>query len=472
MALTSRTIAQFRQSILDAFTVYRPGDSVEEGSDAWCIANAVAIQLYRDQQRDLEIGTWITPLNAVGAQLDAHGQRWLPPTAQRKGATKWGGQIRLTALAGLPAFGAGKIGTAGNGQSYITTEAVGAGHWTGPGGTADVNADAVVAGTAANQGDGTTLTLASPPAGVSPSATLIVNVNTTLGTDAESDTDWRSRVLGATVNRPGAGNAGQWIEWAESVPGVYKAFCYKRFYGLTTVVVVLLGPPGTRVSGITGAIITAVETKLAAEKPTGHTPTVLVLQPTYLAVVAAITPKTGYGPDWTGTLAEDPAQASTTTKVYTTTDPAASPNFLAHGMRVVCKTNAVLNATEERIVDVVGPGHYFTVTVPFSAAVNNSSTIYPGGPLWQPCYNAIAAVFDALGPARETTGNAPRVPDTAGSWPSKLFVSDLTAAIDNVAGVAGCTVTAPAADTEETCAQYAALIHILAFNPSVTLTFV
>ncbi len=450
MTIEYRTIADFRQMILDAVTVYQPEESVIDGSDAWVMANSVAVQLHRQQLRQSEIGTWITPLFAEGTKLDEHGDRWLPSASRRGGATKWIGQVDLTGTGGLVGIAPGVVMASGSGVQYITTAAC----FVSLGVTQHVAAEAVEAGTAANLPDATPLTLVAPPGGVSPDS--VIHTTTTDAVDVEADEDYRERVLNATRNRPASGNAAHVMEWALSVDGVGTAFVYPRWFGLCTFAVVPLGPPGSRVSGVTPSLIAAVEAAIEEERPSGHTQ--YVYAPTAVAtdVALTVTPMTGYSPDWVGTLTT--AAGTTATSIVTTANPATVG--LVAGMRVVIEVGA-FSIGEERIVDTVN-ALGFTVTEAFSAVPAVPTTVYPGGLLWQPIRDAMEALFDTLGPARSSApGTSERMPLPRTSWHSELYLSDIFRAADGVEGVLGVGITAPAADIDPTSAPGSIVLSIL-----------
>lgn len=452
MTIEYRTIADYRQMILDAFTVYQPEASTADGSDAWVMAQSLAIQFHRHQLRQSEIATYITPLFAEGTKLDEHGERWLPSASRRRGATKWRGVVRLTATAAVGLVAPGVTLVSGSGVAYITTAA---GSLPAPGSTDDIAAEAVVAGTAANLADLTPLTLTSPPVGVSPDA-IIVSTSAA-ATDRETDADYRIRVLNATRLRPASGNAAHVLEWASSVEGVGAAFVYPRWHGLCTFAVVPIGPPGARWSGVTGAMLTAIEDAIEEERPAGHTAYVYAPTQVPTDVEVQVTPMEGYDPDWTGALTT--AAGCTATDINTTTDPTL--NGVTSGMRVVIEVGAS-PVGEQRIVDVVGPGNKFTVTEAFSAVPGAALTVYPGGPLWEPIREAVEDLFDTLGPSRSASpSTTERVPSPRSQFHSYLFRSDLIRAVDAVSGVMGVALVAPAVDIDPTSAVGGILIYLL-----------
>jgi uncharacterized phage protein gp47/JayE len=97
----------------------------------------------------------------------------------------------------------------------------------------------ITATTAGASGDctaGMTLTFASPVAGVNASVT-VGTAGIGGGADVEDIEDWRARVIQRLSDPPKAGTSSDYIEWAESVSGVTRAWCYPKELGPGTVTV-------------------------------------------------------------------------------------------------------------------------------------------------------------------------------------------------------------------------------------------
>lgn len=466
------TVSEIRQQILDAFTVYKPGDSTAEYSDAWVEANALAIQIVRLALRDSDVAAWISVNFATGDKLDDHGIRWLPADARRKAATHWVGKMRLRATSGTPTVPAGQTGTHSAGAAYIMGEVLPA-DWSV--GYAIVGAAATTAGTIANQSHLALVTLSSPPVGVSAAAELYVDADTVEAEDREGDDSYRQRILAAMAYRPASGNWAHYKEWAESVEGVSEAYVYPRFFGLTTCLVIPVGPPGGRV--VVAQTIVDVILRMAEEgvRPVACIPTIWQPTPTSVAVDLTITPKLGYEPSWTGALTTDTDPTPAANRFKTTTDPTIvlGSGAAAVGKRVVVPVViGGARTTQERVVSSVDSTTKIVIaSEDFGAVPAASETVTPGGPLWQPARDAVQAVFDNLGPARETTGNAPRRPSWLGEHPSKLWLSDLMRAVDSVTGVHGVTISAPATNQDPTCTKYGASVPILLLDPEVLISW-
>ena len=103
-------------------------------------------------------------------------------------------------------------------------------------GTASVNVTATTAGAGGDCTAGMTLSFASPVVGVNASATVDVN-GIGGGADVEDVEFWRARVIQRLSDPPKAGTSSDYVEWAESVSGVTRAWCYPKELGAGTVTI-------------------------------------------------------------------------------------------------------------------------------------------------------------------------------------------------------------------------------------------
>lgn len=193
------------------------------------VASAVE-GLYQHQQ-------WITrqlfPDSADTDYLERHASlRGLT----RKSATTTSGSINFSGAAGslIPT---GTQAKAANGQLYATT----VDGTVEAGGSVPINAQAQASGSAGNQAAGATLTLLSPPAGVSRTATVASMVG---GVDSETDAQLLARLLDLIRRPPTGGNKYDYARWALEVEGVSAAYVYPLRRGLGTVDIVIASAGG------------------------------------------------------------------------------------------------------------------------------------------------------------------------------------------------------------------------------------
>lgn len=184
-------------------------------------ASANGIYAYLDW-----IARQILPDTADAEMLDRHAAIWL--TVPRMPAVAALGTATFTIQSGayIPA---GTLLNAFDGIQYQT-----AADATNVGLTATAPIAAIVAAMAGNRAAGQTLTLASPVAGVLPSAlgSLIAG-----GTDIESDSSLRARIINTIQNPPHGGDALDYMTWSLNVAGVTRAWVYPQELGAGTVTV-------------------------------------------------------------------------------------------------------------------------------------------------------------------------------------------------------------------------------------------
>lgn len=157
-------------------------------------------------------------------------------------------------------------------------------------GTATLELEAVLAGTAANVGAGATLSFESPVAGVDADATVGVD-GITGGNDEEGTEGTRDRLI-LRLQEPPMGGADQDYEaWALAVAGVTRAWVYPVENGLGTVVVRFVMDDRPDIFPLAGDV-TAVQEKLDAERPITAEVTAEAPTPLEVDFEIAVTPNT------------------------------------------------------------------------------------------------------------------------------------------------------------------------------------
>lgn len=96
---------------------------------------------------------------------------------------------------------------------------------------------AVLGGEAYNLAEGESLSLVNPVEGVKAAS---VTTAISGGTEAESDEDFRARILARTQDPPRQGTKADYIAWAQEVEGVGQAWCFPKEMGDGSVTVRLL----------------------------------------------------------------------------------------------------------------------------------------------------------------------------------------------------------------------------------------
>nr|DAJ51219.1 MAG TPA: Baseplate J like protein [Caudoviricetes sp.] len=145
----------------------------------------------------------------------------------RKAASKASGSVTFSFSGDAVDVPLGTVVQSEEGAQYQVTSAP-----DSKSGTATV--EALIAGSAGNLDAGETVTLVSPIEGVASEAAVLGIAG---GADAESDEDLRSRVLSRQRETPHGGTRTDYVQWALSVPGVTRAWCYPLEDGAGTVTV-------------------------------------------------------------------------------------------------------------------------------------------------------------------------------------------------------------------------------------------
>lgn len=156
---------------------------------------------------------------------------------ERQLATKAAGTLDFTGT-NTTAIPLGTLIVREDGVTYITTEA-----GVIASGVAEVAVEAVEAGTAGNMTAGTTLSLASPIAGIDSEVAWASGFDA--GTDDETVDALKDRILARMAQTPHGGAAGDYETWAREVAGVFRALAIPIARGAGTVDVYFLHTGGT-----------------------------------------------------------------------------------------------------------------------------------------------------------------------------------------------------------------------------------
>ena len=175
---------------------------------------------------------WIARMSVPWSATDEHAAGWgALKGVQRKAATA---TILTASFPGGVATTDVPAGTAASrldGFGYVTTaDAIVNGS-----GVALLTLQATTAGASGNANVNTQITLSNGLAGVG--ATGAVTGTLTVGADIETPNAFKSRYLAIYEAPPAGGAQTDYVEWAEAVPGVTRAWCNPNGDGPGTVVV-------------------------------------------------------------------------------------------------------------------------------------------------------------------------------------------------------------------------------------------
>lgn len=152
----------------------------------------------------------------------------------RKEAQPAAGWLRISGVSNGITVSAGAVAVYQGSTpiQYVATEAA-----TSSGGVLRLPITCSETGYHTNLDDGEGMILSEPVAGLSSSG---VADSVQGGTDLESVDDWRARVIDRWFFTPQGGADTDYQVWAEEVPGVTRAWCYRHWMGAGTVGVFLV----------------------------------------------------------------------------------------------------------------------------------------------------------------------------------------------------------------------------------------
>jgi uncharacterized phage protein gp47/JayE len=172
----------------------------------------------------------ILALTAEAEYLERHAGTY---GITRKAATAAKGKITLTGINDT-VIPLGTLLKRSDGAEYQTDAEV-----TVAAGSAIADVTALLAGSAGNTASASKLTLASPIAGMQSAATVNAP-GLSSGTDIETDTSLRARLLNRIQQPPHGGAEHDYEAWAKEVAGVTRAWVYPEQLGLGTVQVIFV----------------------------------------------------------------------------------------------------------------------------------------------------------------------------------------------------------------------------------------
>lgn len=212
------------------------------------------------------------PITAVAEWLLRHCETW---KVYQKVAAPAKGSTQFTGTNGL-IIPAGTIVRRSDNAEYSVDADV-----TVSGGVAIANVTASVAGAAGGSVSGTRLSLTSPIPGVA-SDSFVTADGLTQGTDIESEDLVRGRLLTRIQNPPHGGAKHDYEFWAMEVPGVTRAWCYPKQYGLGTVGIIFVMDDKVGTIIPSAGEVQAVADYIETVRPV--CPEITVIAPTPIAV--------------------------------------------------------------------------------------------------------------------------------------------------------------------------------------------
>lgn len=156
-------------------------------------------------------------------------------------------------------------------------------------GTATVSVTCSESGLIGNAETGVILTLQTPITDADDSAT-VASPGIVGGTDEETDTAYRARILARIQNPPAGGAAADYIAWAKSIAGVKNAWVEATYYGPGTVAVIISGMDADPTPS--APLIAEVQDYIDTVRPVTAAVTVAGVVPNDVDIIIAIRPNT------------------------------------------------------------------------------------------------------------------------------------------------------------------------------------
>lgn len=304
----------------------------------------------------------------------------------------------------------------------------------------DVDILALDKGSATRLSAGEKLSFDAAPPDIEEQGELIADIDID-GDDQEAETSWRARILNRFSSPPLGGAQNDYVQWALEVTGVETAYAYPLRQGLGSVDLAALhgGRGSDRL--LSAGELTELDDYVSVKRPVSVTFRVLEVEADPEDVHVTLVPdgEPQFERDWDdGTPLEVASwtNGSNERLLQFTTDRPASMKV---GDRIIV---ASADATgEESIIEAFGASDEVVLEEAPSWTPIATDLVYSGGPLVEPCREAIQDHFDELGPTN---------PDgtSYGSWEGNLRPANLYRACQGVEGVKGTDVIVPAAVVE------------------------
>jgi uncharacterized phage protein gp47/JayE len=363
------------------------------------------------------------------------------------------------------------------------------------GGVAFVAVTARDAGVAGNLADGAVLTWQGAPAGFAPTATAMAAPGDSshvlvVGADLETIEELRTRTALWWKERRQGGNRADWHGWLEEVEGVGDGFVWPRAWldgGVVfraalpgVMVTAVLAPPPPAGSytqqsdGSLGLGLAPSYSRVASpelrervrryiegthdragvplptalqrqRRPSGiAAQNWLCAEPVTMGVdlTVAIDADPAVAP-WPWGLADSPVRVVTAaTASVLTLDSAVG---IPAGSRVAVQVGTGVIRGGFWLARIVGApvGNVVTLASPLPVVPVAGAQVRPDGGLWGDVRARVLGVVDHLGPGDDASIESQRYPRPADHAPELLYASRLIAAVQELAGVTGVTVTLP-----------------------------
>ena len=346
MAWITPTLEDIAQRTRQAFQTHLPGsDATIFPSNIYVSAKVIASRIWEVFHRLDYIQDQAFPLTATGLYLDRHAQQF---GITRKPETPATGQVSVVGGIAGTVVPSGTLLQRQNGTQFETTEEVVLSVTE----LNYINVDASVGGSSGNTDADTTLTFLTAITGA-PSTATVGASGLASGAAVESDDALRLRLLSRLQTPSAPGSSYDYIRWAESIPGVTRAWVQSAAFGAGTVGV-WFAMDNSYENGIPlAADVAVVQAYIDTQSPI--TANVTVAAPIAEPIPIQIT---GLYPFTTSVIADVKAELKNMISERAEVSTSSTPAYIRRSW----VWQAVANATGERYHTVLLPNVDFQIT--------------------------------------------------------------------------------------------------------------
>ncbi len=267
------TPADIAQEYLNNLATLKPGEvDIDSEDNDWFIRAQVTGGVVSGAYNDLQLlEDDIFPQSARHDAIGRHLFTYFPPPNNTfKPATSARGPVKVSGTPGTQIPVSMILTFPSNGNQYQPSSQT-----TLDAATGLIDVVSTAQGQSQNLGEGATLTISNPPAGLD-STGQVFGAPLSDGSNAETDDAAAARVLARLQSPPAGGNEADYKNYALAVPGVTDANVIRFIYGLGTVGVMITA--GT----------TDIDAAINAGQPIIRTPSQTLLDEVLAALIAQV----------------------------------------------------------------------------------------------------------------------------------------------------------------------------------------
>jgi uncharacterized phage protein gp47/JayE len=402
-----------------------PDDDFARTSDNWKRLRTLALAVTQLHRHAMQIDDDIMPDRASGTRLARWGQILQVP---RKGATgaKRSAAGRVTGTVAAAVTTGDELVLNGLRYQVNNTTVVGAGSYV------DVDILAIDTGSRTKLNTGAVLSFSSAPTGLDPTVILVKDLSED-GDDEEQEGSWRARILEKLAQPEAGGKPSDYRKWAMAIAYVDAAYVWPTRGGLGTVHFAGLKDGEGSARLLNPSEIAVVQAYVDLLRPAGMKGTkCLTVEIDEQNVEVAIKPTSADSSrfDWDDSVGWTLLAWNAGTR--TAQLSADRPADMQIGDRLIYVSAAApFNTCEEIEIEDFGAGDDEVILAEHAdltaAPPLAGDRVHSGGPLVEPCRQAIKSYGNQLGPGREDTTTGFDYSDGGAEWEGTVDPSTISA---------------------------------------------